>query len=119
MVTEVAVAVPVLVVVGVPNRVHFETGSDDISAAGKRILNGYSQALKATPEAKVELSGYADPSGDAAKNLELAKARAIMVRDALVADGIAAERIALVKPTDVIVGQGHDADARRVDIVLR
>jgi hypothetical protein len=24
-----------------------------------------------------------------------------------------------VKPTDVIVGQGHDADARRVDIVLR
>jgi K(+)-stimulated pyrophosphate-energized sodium pump len=119
VVTEVAVAVPVLVVIGVPNRVHFETGSDNVSAAGKRILNGYAQALKANPDAKVELSGYADPSGDAAKNLELAKARATTVRDALVADGIAAERIALVKPTDVIVGQGHDADARRVDIVLR
>ena len=119
VVTEVAVAVPVLVVIGVPNRVHFETGSDSVSAAGKRILNGYAQALKANPDAKVELSGYADPSGDAAKNLELAKARAVTVRDALVADGIAEERIALVKPTDVIVGQGHDADARRVDIVLR
>jgi K(+)-stimulated pyrophosphate-energized sodium pump len=120
MVAEVAtIAVPVVVVVGVPSRVHFNTGSDDISNAGKLILNGYAKALKANPEAKVELSGYADPTGDAAKNLELAKARATMVRDALVADGIAAERIALVKPTDVIVGQGNDADARRVDIILR
>ncbi len=114
-----AVAVPVVVVVGVPNRVHFNTGSDDISVGGKRILDGYSKALKANPQAKVELSGYADPTGDAAKNLELAKARATMVRDALVADGIAAERIALVKPAEVIVGQGSDADARRVDIILR
>ena len=30
-----------------------------------------------------------------------------------------AERVTLVKPTEVIVGQGNDADARRVDIVLR
>jgi K(+)-stimulated pyrophosphate-energized sodium pump len=111
--------VPVLVVVGVPNRVHFDSGSDTVSAAGKRILNGYAHALKANPEAKIELSGYADPSGDAAKNLELAKMRAVVVRDTLVSDGIAADRIALVKPTDVIVGQGHDADARRVDITLR
>jgi outer membrane protein OmpA-like peptidoglycan-associated protein len=115
----VAVPVPVLVVIGVPNRVHFESGSDAISAAGKRIVDGYAQALKATPDAQVELSGYADPSGDTAKNLELAKLRAMTVRDALVADGVAAERIALVKPTDVIVGQGTDADARRVDIILR
>ena len=113
------VMVPVLVVVGVPNRVHFDAGSDSISAAGKRILDGYAQALKATPEAKVELSGFADPTGDAARNLELAKQRAMTVRDTLVAAGVAAERIALVKPTDVIVGQGSDADARRVDIVLR
>ena len=51
--------------------------------------------------------------------LELAKLRAVVVREALVTDGVAAERIALVKPAEVIVGQGHDADARRVDIVLR
>ena len=110
---------PVVVVVGVPSRVHFNTGSNDISNAGKLILSGYAKALKANPEAKVELSGYADPTGDATKNMALAKARATMVRDALVADGVAAERIALVKPTDVIVGQGNDADARRVDIILR
>jgi K(+)-stimulated pyrophosphate-energized sodium pump len=115
----VAVPVPVLVVVGVANRVHFESGSDAISAAGKRILDGYAQALKANPDAKVELSGYADPSGDTARNLELAKHRAETVRAELAAAGVAVERIALVKPSDVIVGQGTDADARRVDIVLR
>ena len=113
------VMVPVLVVVGVPNRVHFESGSDTVSAAGKRILDGYAQALKASPEAKVELSGFADPTGDTARNLELAKHRAETVRNELVAAGVVADRIALVKPTEVIVGQGTDADARRVDIVLR
>jgi K(+)-stimulated pyrophosphate-energized sodium pump len=115
----VAVPVPILVVVGVTNRVHFESGADAVSAAGKRILDGYAQALKANPEAKVELSGFADPSGDPARNLELAKHRAETVRSELMAAGVAGERIALVKPTDVIVGQGTDADARRVDIVLR
>jgi K(+)-stimulated pyrophosphate-energized sodium pump len=115
----IAVPVPVLVVIGVPNRVHFETGSDDITAASKRILDGYAQALKANPDAKVELSGFADPSGDTARNLELAKHRAEKVRDALAAAGVAADRVALVKPTDIIVGSGTDAEARRVDIVLR
>jgi K(+)-stimulated pyrophosphate-energized sodium pump len=111
--------VPVLVVVGVPNRVHFDAGSEEISAAGKRIVDGYAQALKANPAAKVELSGHADPSGDVAKNLELAKLRAEKVRGALTASGVEADRVALVKPADVIVGQGSDADARRVDIILR
>jgi K(+)-stimulated pyrophosphate-energized sodium pump len=115
----VPVAVPVVVVIGAPMRVHFDSGSDAISAAGKLIVAGYAQALKANPQAAIELSGYADPTGDAARNLELAKHRAMVVRDELVAKGAAAERVTLVKPTDVIVGQGSDADARRVDIVLR
>jgi K(+)-stimulated pyrophosphate-energized sodium pump len=51
--------------------------------------------------------------------VELAKERAIVVRDAPVADGVAAERIELVKPSDLIVGTGSDAEARRVDIILR
>ena len=81
----VPIAVPVVVVVGVPMRVHFDSGSDDISVSGKLIVDGYAQALKANPQASIELSGYADPTGDAAKNLELAKHRAMVVRDELVA----------------------------------
>jgi K(+)-stimulated pyrophosphate-energized sodium pump len=113
------VAVPVVIVVGVPNQVHFDAGSDDISAAGKRIVDGYAKALQANANSKAELSGFADPTGDKEKNLELAKLRAMKVRDALVAAGAAADRVELVKPTDVIVGAGSDAGARRVDIILR
>ncbi|MDZ7652061.1 MAG: sodium-translocating pyrophosphatase [Burkholderiaceae bacterium] len=111
--------VPVVIAVGVPMRVHFETGSNTLSAEGKRIVDGYAQALKANASVKAELSGFADPTGDAARNLELAKQRAMAVRDELVAAGAPAGQIELVKPSDVIVGQGGDADARRVDIVLR
>jgi K(+)-stimulated pyrophosphate-energized sodium pump len=115
----VAVPVPVVVVVGVPMRVHFDSGSETISAAGKLIVDGYAQALKGRPEAKIELSGFADPTGDTVKNLELARQRALTVRDELVAKGVPAESVTLVKPSEVIVGQGSDADARRVDIILR
>ncbi len=115
----VPVAVPVVVVVGVPMRVHFDSGSETISAAGKLIVDGYAQALKGRPEAKIELSGFADPTGDTVKNLELARQRALTVRDELVAKGVPSESVTLVKPSEVIVGQGSDADARRVDIVLR
>ncbi|MCA3220476.1 MAG: sodium-translocating pyrophosphatase [Burkholderiales bacterium] len=113
------IAVPVMVVVGVPMRVHFETGSETLSAEGKRIVDGYAKALQVNPSTRAELSGYADPTGDAANNLELAKQRAMTVRDALVAAGVPAERVDLVKPQEVVVGKGSDADARRVDIVLR
>jgi K(+)-stimulated pyrophosphate-energized sodium pump len=113
------IAVPIVVVVGVPMRVHFETGSETLSPEGKRIVDGYAKALTMNPSTRVELSGYADPTGDAAKNLELAKQRATTVREALVAGGVPAERVDLVKPQEVMVGQGSDADARRVDIVLR
>ena len=115
----VPVAVPVVVVVGVPMRVYFDSGSDTISATGKLIVDGYAQALRGNSQAAIELSGFADPTGDQAKNLELAKQRAMVVRDELIAKGVAAERVTLVKPTDVIVGQGSDVNARRVDIVLR
>jgi K(+)-stimulated pyrophosphate-energized sodium pump len=111
--------VPVVVAVGVTNRVHFESGENRITASGQKVVDGYGAALKASPDAKVELSGYADPTGDVAKNLELAKARAMVVRDALVSAGVPDERVALVKPSEVITGSGSDAEARRVDIVLR
>jgi outer membrane protein OmpA-like peptidoglycan-associated protein len=64
----------------------------------------------------VDISGYADPSGNVEQNLELAKQRAMTVRDALKAAGVAEDRIVLKKPETVIVGAGKDAEARRVEI---
>ena len=63
----------------------------------------------------VDISGFADRTGNADKNLQLAKERAFAVRDALKSAGIGDERIKLKKP-EFVIG-GAEADARRVDIV--
>ena len=53
------------------------------------------------------------------KKTQLAKARAETVRDVLKTAGVAEDRIALVKPSEVMTGTAGAANSRRVDIVLR
>ena len=62
------------------------------------------------------MTGYADGKGSAARNRTIAQERAQAVRDALVAAGVARERIMLKRP-DSVTGSGSDAEARRVEIV--
>jgi len=63
----------------------------------------------------VELTGYTDKTGDAAQNEELAKNRAVAVKDALVAGGLSEASIAM-KPPMFVTGSSNDAEARRVEI---
>jgi outer membrane protein OmpA-like peptidoglycan-associated protein len=63
----------------------------------------------------ITITGYADRTGASGDNVELAKRRAVAVRDALVQLGIQAERIRLKPPAEV-TGSGSDAQARRVEI---
>ena len=65
--------------------------------------------------AKLVLSGFVDPSGDAAKNAELAKLRAFAVRDALKAAGVAERQNRAEKPEDLTAGATSAAEGRRVD----
>ena len=67
---------------------------------------------------KVVVSGYTDASGDPAKNEELAKQRALAVRDALKAAGVAEDKIDLKKP-EAATGSGDAAQARRVEVTLQ
>ncbi|QPF72432.1 OmpA family protein [Roseateles sp. DAIF2] len=64
------------------------------------------------------ISGYHDASGDAALNAELAKRRALAVREALLALGVAEAGIALEKPA-LSTGTGTQREARRVEVTLR
>ena len=73
------------------------------------------EVLKLQPKAIVLLSGFHDPSGDAAHNAALAKARAEAVRNALVAGGVAPERVKLRKP-ETTVGSGSPEEGRRVEV---
>jgi outer membrane protein OmpA-like peptidoglycan-associated protein len=86
-----------------------------LSDADKEVVAKTMAALALKPDAIVLLSGFHDPSGDAATNATLAKARAGSVRDALVAGGVAGERIKFRKPEST-VGSGSAQEGRRVEI---
>jgi outer membrane protein OmpA-like peptidoglycan-associated protein len=66
----------------------------------------------------VYLSNFHDPTGNLEHNLELAKNRALAVRDFLVRQGIAQPRIDLAKPVET-TGSGSLDEARRVEVSVR
>ena len=66
---------------------------------------------------KLVISGYHDATGSAAKNAELAKLRAVAVRNALLAAGVPENKIELKKP-EVLLAAGSNAEARRVEVAL-
>ena len=66
---------------------------------------------------KAVISGFHDASGDPAQNAELAKQRAIAVRDALKGAGMPEDRIELKKPEQVNAGDA--AEARRVEVSVQ
>ena len=78
----------------------FETGLTALPANTGAALSSVVSYLAANPTAMAVVPGFHDPTGDAAVNEELAKNRAIAVRDALVQAGVAEGRIELDKPVD-------------------
>ncbi len=103
---------------GRPVRLHFETGSTALSSENQKIVAAVAQRMKDTPDLKVDISGFADKTGNVEQNLELALRRATAVRDALKAAGVAEDRMSLKKPEEVILGAGQDAEGRRVEIAV-
>ena len=96
-------------------KVYFAVGAAALDDADKGVVAKTLEALGANSQAIVLLSGFHDPSGDPAKNDELAKQRAMSVRDALVAGGVAADRVKFRKPEST-VGAGSPEEGRRVEI---
>jgi membrane fusion protein (multidrug efflux system) len=96
--------------------VHFATGKSALDPEALRLLKGFAPPMKAGIH-PIDVTGYADRTGNHAANVELAKRRAVAVRDALVAEGIPADRIRLKEPIDV-TGSGSDEQARRVDLAV-
>jgi Amt family ammonium transporter len=94
----------------------FDTGKTDIPATSSADLKAVADYLAAHPAAKVQVSGFVDSTGPADVNRELAKTRAMAVRDALKAAGVAEDRVVLQKPEDITAGSGDEA--RKVEITL-
>ena len=96
-------------------RIHFASGAVALPEDAAAALAPIVDAAKARADAKLAVSGFHDKTGNPEQNAELAKQRAFAVRDALVAAGIAAERIELRKPVET-EGGTDDREARRVEV---
>lgn len=99
--------------------VYFASGQSAVSndlAAATANLKSY---LDAHAGAKLAVSGYNDPSGNAALNAALSKKRAQGVVAALAAAGIPQGSIELVKPTDTTSTSVTPEQARRVEVTIQ
>lgn len=94
---------------------YFATAKADLAPGANEALADVVAGVKAGQRAVI--SGYTDSTGDAEKNAELAKQRAFAVRDALVALGVAEDKLDLKKP-EAVENAGNNAEARRVEVVL-
>ena len=97
-------------------KIHFDLGQSALPATAPAQIATVVAALAAAPQASALLSGFHDETGGAAVNAEVAKNRALSVRQALIAAGVAAaERVLMRRPT-VTMGGTNAAEARRVEV---
>ena len=81
---------------GVLGDVRFAYDSYEIDSAGRDVLARNQEWLRQNPRAKVELEGHADSRGTIEYNLALGAKRAKAVKDYLVTQGIAADRLSTI-----------------------
>jgi hypothetical protein len=88
-----------------------------VRAAGRRVDSRRAAGKTAADGSRFTVSGFHDASGDATANAELAKRRALAVRDLLTTAGVAPDRIELRKPA-LTTGGADPREARRVEVTL-
>ena len=94
---------------------YFATAKSELAVGANEALVDVIAGIKAGQRATI--SGFTDTTGDPEKNAELAKLRAMAVRDALVAQGVTEDKLDLKKPEAIEIA-GSGAEARRVEVVL-
>lgn len=97
--------------------IHFASASASLPSDAGSEISGVIDALNASASRRVLLAGFHDATGNPDFNADLARKRAFSVRDALIAQGVPAERIILRKPEQT-TGSGTNAEARRVELRL-
>lgn len=100
-------------------KVYFDTGKTNVAPAFAPAAGGLKAYLDGHAGSKLAVSGFADPTGNAAQNTALSKRRAEAVQTQLVAGGIPATAIELVKPEASTDATVEKSAARRVEVVVK
>jgi outer membrane protein OmpA-like peptidoglycan-associated protein len=93
----------------------FESGSDTVDGAGLNVATAVARAAPLVEPARIDVVGYADPSGSASANQALSRQRAENVAAALARAGVSTELL------NVETGSapGAGVEGRRVEVDLR
>jgi outer membrane protein OmpA-like peptidoglycan-associated protein len=75
---------------------HFNFGESTLSQEAKMLLDKDVQAMKDNPQTEVRMAGYTSAIGSKEVNQKLSEDRANAVRDYLIEEGIAPERITVI-----------------------
>jgi outer membrane protein OmpA-like peptidoglycan-associated protein len=98
-----------------PAKIHFDVNSFATPVGTNQLLTDLVAYSKSSPNSKLSISGFHDKTGDVAKNQELAKNRAKVVKDLLLSAGVPEDRILMQKPAET-TGGSDDKEARRVEV---
>lgn len=112
LVTETRAGLPVLTV-------YFDTGKAAVASGFADKAADVKAYVAAHPGTKLAVSGYNDPTGDAATNAALSKKRAQAVAAELKTAGIAEDAVVLEKPDDTTITGTDNSAARRVEVKIK
>ncbi len=99
--------------------VYFDTGKSEVSNDLTTAAASVKAYLDSNPAATLAVSGYNDPTGNAAANAELSKNRAQSVKAALEKLGFAADKVVLEKPAEATTTATDNSAARRVEVTVK
>lgn len=100
-------------------KVYFDTGKAEVVPAFAPATDALRTYLTANPGSKLGVSGFNDPTGNAAANAVLSRRRAEAVRTTLVEAGIPEVSIELVKPEATADATVSKEEARRVEVYIK
>jgi len=100
-------------------KVYFATGKADVAPEFAAEVATFKAYLDAHQGSLIGVSGYNDPTGNAAANAALSKKRAQAVKAALVAATIPEATIDLIKPKATTDSTVTAAEARRVEVFVK
>ena len=93
----------------------FETGSAALPADAGELLARVADAARGQAGATVVISAFFATGGDPARHTALARERALAVRHALEANGVAPSQLQIAVPA---AAEAEEGDARRADRVV-
>ncbi len=97
-------------------KIYFDVNSFATPVDANKLVVDLVAYSKTSANTKLSISGYHDKTGDPAKNQELAKNRAKVVKDLLLSAGVPEDRIMMQKPVET-TGDGDNKEARRVEVI--